>query len=97
MRPVCGSYACSFCAFSKGSSDEALRGRSYELSDTEVARRTAEAWARGATEVCMQGGIHPSYDGHSYLGFLQVGAAVGARWSLRDDDWHSSVITVWIA
>eukprot|EP00966_Prymnesium_polylepis_P019514 450090-Prymnesium_polylepis.1 len=69
------SYACSFCAFSKGKRDEDLRGAPYELDTTEVARRTAEAWARGATEVCMQGGIHPSYDGESYLAFLRAAHA----------------------
>lgn len=66
------SFACSFCAFSKGKRDEALRGKPYELDEAEIARRTGEAWQRGATEVCMQGGIHPSYDGHSYLGFLRA-------------------------
>src|SRR5215472_13298867 len=56
-------FKCGFCAFSKGKLSENLRGRPYELSREEVARRAREAWARGATEVCMQGGIHPSYDG----------------------------------
>ncbi|HET7019340.1 MAG TPA: 5-amino-6-(D-ribitylamino)uracil--L-tyrosine 4-hydroxyphenyl transferase CofH [Xanthobacteraceae bacterium] len=60
-------FKCGFCAFSKGKLSENLRGRPYELSCDEVARRAREAWARGATEVCMQGGIHPSYDGTTYL------------------------------
>src|SRR4029077_2290517 len=60
-------FKCGFCAFSKGKLSENLRGRPYDLSREEVARRASEAWARGATEVCMQGGIHPSYDGTTYL------------------------------
>jgi FO synthase len=38
----------------------------------EIERRVAEAWRRGATEVCMQGGIHPSYTGETYLGILRA-------------------------
>jgi FO synthase len=60
-------FKCGFCAFSKGKLSENLRGRPYELSLSEVGRRAREAWARGATEVCMQGGIHPSYSGATYL------------------------------
>src|SRR5215831_2592666 len=60
-------FKCGFCAFSKGKLSENLRGRPYELSRDEVAHRAREAWVRGATEVCMQGGIHPSYDGTTYL------------------------------
>lgn len=63
---VC-TYGCKFCAFSKGKTSETLRGAAYDLPLEEVARRTEEAWARGATEVCMQGGIHPSYTGETYL------------------------------
>ena len=60
-------FKCGFCAFSKGKLSENLRGRPYELSLGEVGRRAREAWARGASEVCMQGGIHPSYSGATYL------------------------------
>jgi FO synthase len=63
---ICG-YKCRFCAFSKGKTHEALRGTPYDLDLTEVARRAVEAWDRGATEVCMQGGIHPDYTGETYL------------------------------
>ena len=66
---VC-QYACSFCAFSKGRGHANLRGTPYDLSLDEVARRAAEAWERGGTEVCMQGGIHPSYTGETYLDLL---------------------------
>ena len=60
-------FKCGFCAFSKGKLAENLRGRPYDLAREEIARRSAEAWARGATEVCMQGGIHPEYSGQTYL------------------------------
>ena len=67
---VC-SYACSFCAFSKGKLSDDLRGRPYDLALEEIARRTIEAWDRGATEVCLQGGIHPAYTGDTYLTLLR--------------------------
>lgn len=60
-------FKCQFCAFSKGKLSENLRGRPYDLSDDEIQRRTIEAWQRGATEVCMQGGIHPGYTGQTYI------------------------------
>ncbi|WP_157866806.1 5-amino-6-(D-ribitylamino)uracil--L-tyrosine 4-hydroxyphenyl transferase CofH [Aromatoleum aromaticum] len=66
------SYKCGFCAFSKGNTDEALRGAPYDLDHSEVVRRTQEAWARGATEVCMQGGIHPHYTGDTYLALCRA-------------------------
>jgi FO synthase len=61
------AYRCTFCAFSKGVRSRSLRGEPYDLPVEEIERRTREAWDRGATEVCMQGGIHPDYDGHTYL------------------------------
>ena len=60
-------FRCRFCAFSKGKLSENLRGAPYDLDLDEIARRSAEAWERGATEVCMQGGIHPEYTGATYL------------------------------
>ncbi|MFN9090297.1 MAG: 5-amino-6-(D-ribitylamino)uracil--L-tyrosine 4-hydroxyphenyl transferase CofH [Alphaproteobacteria bacterium] len=57
------TYRCSFCAFSKGKTHAALRGPAYDLEHAEIIRRAREAWARGATEVCLQGGIHPDYTG----------------------------------
>lgn len=62
-------YHCGFCAFSKGST-KAERGPAYKLDMQEVGRRAVEAEARGATEACLQGGIHPDYDGHTYLGVI---------------------------
>jgi FO synthase len=61
------SFHCKFCAFSKGKLAAHLRGRPYDLNLGEIARRSQEAWARGATEVCLQGGIHPDYTGQTYL------------------------------
>ena len=66
---VC-TLSCAFCAFSKGPAAEELRGKPYLLATEEIARRTAEAWDRGATEVCMQGGIHPDFTGDDYLAIL---------------------------
>lgn len=61
------TYRCRFCAFSKGRGNSSLRGEPYLVDNDEIARRTAEAWDRGATEVCLQGGIHPSFTGATYL------------------------------
>ena len=63
-------YACSFCAFSKTSSKAGFRDKPYVLEASEVAQRAREAVAKGATEVCLQGGIHPSYTGDTYAGIL---------------------------
>ena len=60
-------FRCQFCAFSKGKLSENLRGRPYDLDLAEIRRRVEEAWERGATEVCLQGGIHPEYTGATYL------------------------------
>ncbi len=65
-------FKCQFCAFSKGKLAENLRGRPYDLSEEEITRRTKEAWDRGATEVCMQGGIHPEYTGETYINILKT-------------------------
>ena len=63
-------FKCQFCAFSKGKLSENLRGKPYDLDKAEIQRRVIEAWDRGATEVCMQGGIHPDYTGKTYLDIL---------------------------
>ncbi|MFV8816270.1 5-amino-6-(D-ribitylamino)uracil--L-tyrosine 4-hydroxyphenyl transferase CofH [Haliea sp. E17] len=65
-------FKCQFCAFSKGKASENLRGRPYDISGEEIARRCREAWERGATEVCMQGGIHPDYTGQTYIDILRT-------------------------
>ena len=61
------TFRCGFCAFSKGKMSENLRGKPYDLKLEEIVLRTKEAWERGATEVCLQGGIHPNYTGQTYL------------------------------
>ncbi len=66
------SYRCQFCAFSKGKTHEALRGPAYDLAHEEIVRRATEAWDRGATEVCLQGGIHPAYTGETYLAICRA-------------------------
>ena len=66
------TYACGFCAFSKSSTKAAKRDKPYVLPEEEVAARAVEAAANGASEVCLQGGIHPSYTGDTYLGILQA-------------------------
>lgn len=60
-------YKCKFCAFSKGKTSDDLRGTPYVLNLDEISRRAAEAWSRGATEVCLQGGIHPDFTGQTYI------------------------------
>ncbi len=65
-------YRCTFCAFSKGKTHEALRGTPYNLDMPEIVRRSAEAWDRGATEVCLQGGIHPDYTGMTYVNICKA-------------------------
>ena len=66
------TYSCGFCAFAKGRSARALRGPGYDLDLAEIEVRVAEARARGATEVCLQGGIHPRYTGQTYLAIVQA-------------------------
>jgi len=72
-------FRCGFCAFSKGKLAENLRGPAYLVPNDEIARRVQEAWERGATEVCLQGGIHPSFDGEYYESVVRTvkGAAPG--------------------
>ena len=65
-------FKCRFCAFSKGRLSANLRGRPYDLDLAEIARRTHEAWDRGATEICLQGGIHPDYTGETYLSICRA-------------------------
>ena len=66
------SFSCNFCAFSKGRGHDDLRGKPYNISHTEIIRRTEEAIQRGATEVCLQGGIHPNYSGQTYIDIVKA-------------------------
>lgn len=72
---VC-TYKCRFCAFSKGPLSLNLRGDPYLLDLEEIQRRVVEAEACGATEVCLQGGIHPDFDGNTYLEITRAVKAV---------------------
>jgi len=63
---VC-TFKCRFCGFSKGPLSLNLRGAPYLLEIEEIASRVAEAARAGATEVCLQGGIHPDFDGNYYI------------------------------
>ena len=68
---VC-TFKCKFCAFSKGPLSLNLRGTPYLLELEEITSRVVEAEARGATEVCLQGGIHPDFDGDYYLHVIEA-------------------------
>ena len=68
---ICG-YRCTFCAFSKGTRKHEGAERAYLLDAAEVAHRSLEARQRGATEVCLQGGIHPSFTGETYVEILRA-------------------------
>jgi FO synthase len=63
---VC-TFKCRFCAFSKGPLSLNLRGNPYLLTLEDIQGRVLEAEAAGATEVCLQGGIHPDFDGDYYI------------------------------
>ncbi len=60
-------FKCGFCAFSKGPRSLDLRGEPYLMTIEEVVERSREAWGLGATEVCLQGGIHPEFTGQFYI------------------------------
>ena len=68
---VC-TFKCKFCGFSKGPLSLNLRGTPYLLTLDDIARRAEEAWNMGATEVTLQGGIHPDFDGDYYLHVTQA-------------------------
>ena len=68
---VC-TYKCTFCGFSKGPLSLNLRGKPYLLTLEQIADRSREAVHRGATEVCLQGGIHPSFDGSFYVDVVRA-------------------------
>ena len=63
---------CRFCAFAQRRTD----ADAYTLSLDQIADRAEEAWGAGATEVCMQGGIHPDLPGTAYF---DIAAAVKKR------------------
>jgi FO synthase len=63
---------CRFCAFAQRRTD----ADAYTLSLAQVGDRAQEAWESGATEVCMQGGIHPDLPGTAYF---EIAAEVKRR------------------
>jgi FO synthase len=65
-------FRCGFCAFSKGRLAANLRGAPYLVPLEEIVRRAREAWERGAVEVCLQGGIHPAFDGDYYASVVEA-------------------------
>jgi FO synthase len=84
-------FRCGFCAFSKGKLAANLRGAPYLVPLAEIVRRTREAWGRGATEVCLQGGIHPAFTGDYYA---DVVAAI--RRAVPDIHVHAfSALEIW--
>jgi FO synthase len=84
-------FRCGFCAFSKGKLAENLRGPAYVVPTEEILRRAHEAWERGAVEICLQGGIHPGFDGDYYV---EVCEAI--RRELPDLHVHAfSALEVW--
>ena len=68
---VC-TFKCKFCGFSKGPLSLNLRGTPYLLTLDDIAARALEAWNMGATEVTLQGGIHPDFDGDYYIHVTQA-------------------------
>ena len=60
-------YKCGFCGFSKGPNSLNLKEKPYSIDIEEVVTSSTEAFQMGASEVCLQGGIHPEYTGEFYL------------------------------
>ena len=84
-------FRCGFCAFSKGKLAANLRGAPYLVPHEEIVRRAHEAWERGATEVCLQGGIHPAFTGEYYASVVDA-----IRTELPDLHIHAfSALEVW--
>jgi FO synthase len=73
------TFKCKFCAFSKGPLSLNLRGTPYLLDIEEIQRRVVEAVDHGATEVCLQGGIHPDFDGDYYVTVARAVKAVAPQ------------------
>lgn len=65
-------FKCGFCAFSKGPKSLNLRGDPYLMGVDEIVGWTKEAADRGATEVTLQGGIHPEFTGDFYAGVVRA-------------------------
>ena len=84
-------FRCGFCAFSKGKLAANLRGAPYLVPLDEIVRRCEEAWERGGTEVCLQGGIHPAFTGDFYVDLCRA-----IKQALPDLHVHAfSALEVW--
>jgi FO synthase len=66
---------CAFCGFGQGRRSP----DAYEHDRDEFVRRVEEAVAYGATEICMQSGIHPDWGLDDYLGWLRVAKQVAPQ------------------
>ena len=64
-------YKCGFCGFSKGPNSLNLKEKPYSIDIPEIVDRSVEAYEMGASEVCLQGGIHPEYTGKFYMSMIQ--------------------------
>ena len=64
-------YKCGFCGFSKGPNSLNLKEKPYSIDIPEIVDRSVEAYEMGASEVCLQGGIHPEYTGEFYMSMIQ--------------------------
>ncbi|MGA8039797.1 MAG: 5-amino-6-(D-ribitylamino)uracil--L-tyrosine 4-hydroxyphenyl transferase CofH [Acidimicrobiia bacterium] len=84
-------FRCGFCAFSKGPRSLNLRGEPYLMGLDEIVDRAVEAWGRGATEVTLQGGIHPDFTGNFYVDVVR-----GIKSALPDMHIHGfTPLEVW--
>jgi FO synthase len=70
---VC-TVGCAFCGFGQGKRSP----DAYEHDEQEFARRVREAVAFGATELCIQSGIHPDWSFEDYLGWLRFAKRTAA-------------------
>ena len=64
-------FRCGFCGFSRGPKSYNARETPYRMDLDEVVSRSQEAWDKGATEVCLVGGIHPDFTGDFYASVLE--------------------------
>ena len=65
-------FRCGFCGFSRGPKSAGFKDDPYVLETHEVVHRSVEAAERGATEVCLVGGIHPRFTGDFYAGIVEA-------------------------
>ena len=80
---------CRFCAFAQRETD----ADAFTLSPQEIAERVLQAWGDGATEICMQGGIHPRLPGTAYFDLAQtVKAAAPGIHCTRSVRWRWSTV-----